>query len=190
MAAITTENILSKSYIVYAAQSVQSLLYPTAVKVLGTVDTTLRNILGNNPYNKLKFGDFQSSTNTFATSITNIFNGAKLLIAGEITVSSFVNLTITNLGLDKIVTTYAGFIEDLIDVISSDLSGIKKVPGTFNNTDVNSGGTTSFSNSDSNNKTTDDVVTQPPGNTDYTDSFSRQNEFDGLYIDYNNWQGG
>lgn len=173
MAAITTENILSKSYIVYAAQSVQSLLYPTAVKVLGTVDTTLRNILGNNPYNKLKFGDFQSSTNTFATSITNIFNGAKLLIAGEITVSSFVNLTITNLGLDKIVTTYVGFIEDLIDVISSDLSGIKKVPGTFNTNEVNSGGTTTnSSSSDTVNITQENVVVQPPGNTDTTDSFS------------------
>ena len=167
MAAITTENILSKSYIVYAAQSVQTLLYPTAVKVLGTVDTTLRNILGSTPYSKLKFGDFQSSTNTFATSITNIFNGAKQLIAGEITVASFVNLTIINLGLDKIVSTYSGFIEDLIDVISSDLSGIKKVPETFNVEKVNSGSKSNFFETDGSNLT----KVQPPGNSDTTDSF-------------------
>lgn len=170
MAAITTENILSKTYIVYAAQSVQSLLYPTAVTVLSTVDTTLRNILGFAPYNKLKFGDFQSSTNSFATSITNIFNGAKLLIAGQITVDSYVNLTIVNLGLDKIVTTYIGFVEDVATTIKNSLSGVKDLPSTFNPIETNTGGTTNSTNT--NQSTTDtSTVTNPPGTVDTRDDF-------------------
>lgn len=168
MAAITTEYILSKTYIVYAAQSVQSILYPTAVKVLTTVDVTLRNILGNYPYNKIKFGDFQSSANSFAVSITNIFNGAKLLVDNQITTSSFVNLTIINLGLDKIVSTYVGFIDDVVETISKSLSGIKDIPNTFNSTEVK----TSAIVNDVKNTTTDTtVVTTPPGSTDTRDEF-------------------
>lgn len=170
MAAITTEDILSKTYIVYAAQSVQSILYPTAVKVLSTVDTTLRNILGYAPYNKLKFGDFQSSDNSFAVSITNIFNGAKLLVANEITVASFVNLTITNLGLDKIVSTYIGFVDDVIQTISNSLSGVKDLPNTFNSSTVNQGGTTTSTIPDQVTVDTTNVTT-PPGTTDTRDNF-------------------
>jgi|LakMenEpi03Aug12_release.lakeMendotaPanAssembly.Ray.scaffolds.fasta_scaffold424527_2 hypothetical protein len=182
MAAISTENILSKTYIVYAAQSVQTLLYPTAVSVLSVVDTTLRNILGFTPYNKLKFGDFQSSTNSFAVSITNIFNGAKLLIANEITVDSYVNLTIVNLGLDKIVTTYIGFVEDVATTIKNSLSGVKDLPSTFNPIETNIGGTTNSNNAGQ--STTDtSTVTNPPGAVDTRDNFD-----DSVYYRTNNYE--
>lgn len=145
MAAATTDNILAKTYIVYSAQSVQTLLFPTAIKVLETVDSTLKNLIGYTPYNKIKFGDFLSTTNSFVTSINNIFTGAKAFIAGQITTINFINLTISNLGIDNIISSYVGFIEDVVAVLDQGLNGVKQVPATFNEPDVNSGQTITLS---------------------------------------------
>lgn len=148
MAAATTDNILAKTYIIYSAQSVQTLLFPTAIKVLETVDSTLKNLIGYTPYNKIKFGDFLSTTNSFITSINNIFAGAKSFIAGQITTENFINLTISNLGLDNIISSYVGFVEDVVAALNQGLNGVKQVPPTFNQTDVNTGQTVTLTTID------------------------------------------
>jgi hypothetical protein len=96
--ALQNNSILASTYPSYAATQVSSLTYVEALKVLSTVDNS------------------------------NIFTGAREYINGSRSLVSFVNLTISSLGINNIIDITSGFVADLVNTLNSFFSGTSRLP--------------------------------------------------------------
>lgn len=126
--ALQNNSILASTYPSYAATQVSSLTYVEALKVLSTVDNALRSILSATSYTYIKNGDFNILGNSFIQNISNIFTGAREYINGSRSLVSFVNLTISSLGIDNIIDITSGFVADLVNTLNSFFSGTSRLP--------------------------------------------------------------
>jgi hypothetical protein len=126
--ALQNNSILASSYPSYAATQVSSLVYVEALRVLSTVDNALRNILSATSYTYIKNGDFSVIGNSFVQNITSIFTGAREYINGSRSLFSFVNLTISSLGINNIIDVTSNFVLDLVNSLNAFFAGANRLP--------------------------------------------------------------
>lgn len=126
--ALQNSSILAGSYPSYAATQVSSLVYVEALRVLSSVDNVLRNILSASSYTYIKNGDFSVIGNSFVQNITSIFSGAREYINGSRSLTSFVNLTISSLGINNIIDVTSGFVTDLVNSLNAFFAGASRLP--------------------------------------------------------------